>query len=52
MVCAGRLALILLSVSTVLTISVASSPAYAWNPANDGWHKCLIDGKWMWCKDL
>ncbi|MFF0868546.1 hypothetical protein ACFYUV_42790 [Nonomuraea sp. NPDC003560] len=46
------LALILLSVSTVLTISVASSPAYAWNPANDGWYKCLIDGKWMWCKDL
>ncbi|GAA2823293.1 hypothetical protein GCM10020220_009780 [Nonomuraea rubra] len=46
------MALVLVSVTTVLTIGVASSPAHAWNPANDGWYKCYVDGKWMWCKDL
>lgn len=46
------MALVLLSVSTVFTISMTSTPAYAWNPANDGWYKCYIEGKWMWCKDL
>lgn len=46
------LALALVSVTTMLTIGMASSPAHAWNPANDGWYKCQIDGVWMWCKGL
>lgn len=46
------LALALLSITTVITVGAASAPAYAWNPADDGWYKCLIEGKWMWCKDL
>jgi hypothetical protein len=46
------IALALLSVTTVLTIGVASTPAYAWNPAAEGWYKCYVNGQWMWCKDM
>lgn len=46
------LALALLSVTTVITLGAAGGPAYAWNPAAEGWYKCHVDGKWMWCKDV
>ncbi|WP_214321239.1 hypothetical protein [Nonomuraea sediminis] len=47
------LALVLLAGSAMFAVgTTTSSPAYAWNPADDGWHRCLIDGKWMWCKDF
>jgi hypothetical protein len=46
------LALVLLSITTVITIGAASAPAYAWDPAADGWHRCWIPPHgWMWCKD-